>query len=266
MRRVWITLGLLMLLLWGGFTPRNAAQAGALQARLDQFPHWRSPPSLPAAQGDLYYPDWLAGEWTVTSTLIEIAAPLAPDLVTPGFESNRKQLGKGITFPVRFLPAKPTAPWPQSPFPIGLAAQGIVADRVYNGTSLTEALMGKDVLESIQVGRSPNRQVARFRNGQELVTKISDRATETSEEGTFISSELYQQEFRRDAQIYFNQVENTIAYRRVSVNPPQVTANQVTAIYLSPQDPDYFKARQQPVALYRYEMQFMPVLNPAEKL
>ncbi len=268
MKRVWMVLGLLIFMLLGGLTPNRVAQAGALQTRLNQFPNWRSQPTLPAAQGDLYYPDWLAGEWNVTSTLVDVVSPLAPELVTPGFKSNQRQLGKAVTFPVRFnLSTAEATPFP-SLFPVGSVSpqgppqgppQGIVADRVYNSTSLTEALMGKDTLQSIQIEtRSPNRQVARFRNGQELITQISDRDTETTAEHEFISSELYQQEFRSATQIYLNQVENTVAYRQVSADPPRIEANQVTAIYLSPQDPDYFKARQQPVALYRYHMSFEP--------
>jgi hypothetical protein len=263
MKRVWMVLGLIIFMLLGGLVANGVAQAGALQTRLDRFPNWRSQPTLPSAQGDLYYPDWLAGEWNVTSTLVDAVAPLAPELVTPGFESNRQQLGKTVTFPIRFKLSTAEVNQPQSPFPVGqVQPQGIVADRVYNGTSLTEALMGKDVLQSIQLDtRSPNRQVARFRNGQELVTQISDRGTETDADHEFISSELYQQEFRSATQIYLNQVENTIGYRLVSAKPRRIEANQVTAIYLSPQDPDYFKARRKPVALYRYRMSFEPKAN-----
>nr|WP_319592620.1 hypothetical protein [Zarconia navalis] len=38
------------------------------------------------------------------------------------------------------------------------------------------------------------------------------------------------------------------------VTADRVTADRVTAIYLSPQDPDYFKAQDRPVALYRYRL------------
>ncbi|MEL6327067.1 MAG: DUF6816 family protein, partial [Cyanobacteria bacterium J06626_23] len=37
---------------------------------------------------------------------------------------------------------------------------------------------------------------------------------------------------------------------------PAITADQITAIYLSPRDPDYFKAFNKPVALYRYRLTF----------
>jgi hypothetical protein len=39
------------------------------------------------------------------------------------------------------------------------------------------------------------------------------------------------------------------------VRSQQIEAEQITAIYLSPQDPDYFKAAGHPVALYRYHLQ-----------
>jgi hypothetical protein len=240
-----------------------SAKAGALQVRLEQFPDWRSPPILLPAQGDLYYPDWIEGKWNVTSTLVDLAAPLAPEVVTPGFEANQANLGQPVTFPVRFE-AAPVVPQtlPRSPFPVGTVrptTPGIVADRVYNGMSLATAILGQNTVQSIQVDpRSPNRQITLFQNGQQLITQISGRGLETASETEFVSSELYQQSFRGKAQIYLNQVENTIAYRLVSGDLPHIEADQVTAIYLSPQDPDYFKAKTQPVALYRYHLQFEP--------
>jgi hypothetical protein len=238
-----------------------AANAGTLQSRLDQFPNWRSPPILQPANGDLYYPDWMAGDWQVTSTLVDLAAPLAPAVVTPGFEASQKLLEQPVTFPVRFEPATVVLPVPpRSPFPVGTvstAPSRIVANRAYNGMGLATALLGRDVVRSIEVDpRSPNRQLAYFQNGQRLVTQISNRGVETLSDTEFVSSELYQQIFRSEAQIYLNQVENTIAYRWTSTEPEHIEADQVTAIYLSPQDPDYFKARAQPVTLYRYRLRF----------
>lgn len=250
---------IVLLMVLGG--PLLSARAGSLQVRLQQFPHWRSPPTLQPAQGNLYYPDWMVGQWQVTSTLVDLAAPLAPEVVTPGYEVNQRSLGQPITFAVRFGTAPP-APTARSPFPVGTvrpAHPGIVADRAYNGMSLATALLG-DAVQSIKLDpKSPNRQIAVFANGQRLVSQISGRGIEMPSKTEFISSELYQQFFRAKAQIYFNQVENTIAYRLVSVEPPSVEADQVTAIYLSPQDPDYFKATVQPVTLYRYRLQFKPV-------
>jgi hypothetical protein len=245
-----------------GLTPA-VAHAGPLQTRLEQFPDWRLPPILQPAQGDLYYPDWMAGKWQVTSTLIDLAAPLAPAIASPGFDASQKRLQQPVTFPVQFAPAQWSAaplPVPRSPFPVGAVTPktlGIVADRVYNGMSLAEATLGKQSLQSIRIDpKSPNRQVALFENGQRLTTEISDRGFETPSKRKFVSSELYLQTFRSETQIYFNRVENTTAYQLASLDPPHVEADQVTAIYLSPQDPDYFKAKNHPVALYRYHLEF----------
>ncbi|MFN9399889.1 MAG: DUF6816 family protein, partial [Dolichospermum sp.] len=94
-----------MLLLFLG---NNEAQAGELAEHLAKFPQWEKLTSVKPAEGDLVYPDWIAGRWKVTSTLIDLAAPLAPNIVTPGFENNRSQLNQPISFLVRFVKVKPT--------------------------------------------------------------------------------------------------------------------------------------------------------------
>lgn len=54
----------------------------------------------------------------------------------------------------------------------------------------------------------------------------------------FITTEVFQQLFK-GVQPYFNEVESTTAYQLLA--NLAMEANQVTAVYLSPQDPDYFK-------------------------
>jgi hypothetical protein len=66
--------------------------AGNLSDRLTNYPRWMTKPVVSFASGDLAYPDWMVGNWTVTSTLIDLTAPLAPQIITPGFESNRRYL------------------------------------------------------------------------------------------------------------------------------------------------------------------------------
>src|SRR4028118_1924088 len=102
MLRVFYNLCLVLVLLFWS----SAAQAGQLTQRLAQFPHWESKPPVSAAKGDLIYPKWIEGTWNVTSTLVDLAAPLAPDVVTPGFESNRQYLQQPVLFKVRFQPEK----------------------------------------------------------------------------------------------------------------------------------------------------------------
>lgn len=88
-----LCLVVLFLLGWS----ENSA-AGELSQRLANFPQWNKLTSVQPASGDLAYPEWMAGTWKVKSTLIDLAAPLAPDIVTPGFESNRKQLNQPVSF------------------------------------------------------------------------------------------------------------------------------------------------------------------------
>ena len=82
------------------------AQAETLAERVAAFPDWQSKPTVQAAEGDLAYPTWLAGTWHIKSTLVDLVAPFAPDLVTPGFESNRDYLDQPVDFDVRFVRQK----------------------------------------------------------------------------------------------------------------------------------------------------------------
>ena len=87
----------------------------------------------------------------------------------------------------------------------------------------------------------------------------SSRGTETPSRDRFIATEVTNQYFRRTNQPYFNQVETTTVYHQLPSPDSGIEAWQITAIYLSPQDPDYFKALNQPVALYRYRLQLEPI-------
>ncbi len=246
LRVFWGCFLILGLLLWGG-----EAQAGVLADRLPQFPHWEIPP-VSAAKGDLVYPDWMKGTWNVTSTLVDLVAPLAPEIVTPGFESNRRHLNQPVSFPVRF----------KTQDAITLAStkrknQPVVADRAFNGLSIGKAYLGDRAILSVKVDpNSPNRQVTLLRGDRQLVSIVTSRGTETLAPDRFIATEVSQQIFRGTPHLYFNIVETTTAYHQLHSS---IEANQVTAIYLSPQDPDYFKAVDRPVALYRYQLQLLPV-------
>jgi hypothetical protein len=246
-----------LLLLW--LLCSGSAWAGELGDRLSTFPHWNRKPAVEAAVGDLAYPDWFLGNWQVTTTLVDLVAPLAPDVVTPGFDSNRAYLNQPIPFSVRFVSVvqKPSTRF----VPTGQATSIIVSDRAYNGLSLAKAYLGdRPVLEVKVDPDNPNRQITLLRDNRQLVSTVTGRLTETPEANQFLTSELFQQEFLGAPQVYFNEVETTTAYTYHPDSDTAITADQVTAIYLSPQDPDYFKTVSlsgvQPVALYRYQMDF----------
>lgn len=293
----WVLVGLMVALVGLGLGVGTAA-ASILGDRLGTYPAWTSPPPIAAARGDLVYPDWFAGTWQATTTLVDLQAPLAPALTTPGFEANRQSLEQPVRFEVRFIPAHPTPQptprltprltpqltprltprltpfkslFPQSLFPQSQSPQSllpeslrpealppsrslIVADRAFNGFQIAQAYLGEDAVRSVEVApENPNQQLTTLRNGHQLVSLINGRRSEMPEPDHFLTSEMFQQVFRGAGPPYLNRVETTTDYRRVSEQA--IAAEQITAIYLSPQDPDYFKAGDRPVALYRYHLQ-----------
>jgi hypothetical protein len=235
--------------------------AGTLAQRVEAFPHWSTKAAVAAVTNgeDLVYPDWFAGTWTMTSTLVDAIAPLAPDLVTPGFADNQTFLHKPIDAVVRFVPARVVGgKFLAKPLQV---LQKIVGDRAFNGLSLAKAYLGNGVVQSVKVDpKNPNRQIMTLKESQKLLSVVTGRASEAPSSQEFISTELFQQIFRGwEESIYLNEVENTTAYHYTPRQTPTISAQQITAIYLSPQDPDYFKAQGRPVALYRYELAFVPI-------
>ena len=226
--------------------------AGSLSERIEQFPQWTSKPPVKLAKGDLEYPEWMAGTWNVNSTLTEQVAPLAPDIVTPGFEDNQDYINKAIAFPVRFgteyyTPNKSLLSAFKSSKPT------VVADRVFNGTKIAEAYLGDDNVYKVKVDPdNPNQQITFLQGERKLISKITGRDSEIPNDNHFIATEVTQQLFRSPERLYLNEVETTSSY--TLLNPNHISAEQITAIYLSPQDPDYFTAGDRPVALYRYHL------------
>lgn len=255
-----------MVLLWLGCSP--LALAGTLADRLAQYPNWQMKPLAQSARGDLIYPQWFAGEWLVNTTLVDLAAPLAPDLVTPGFEGNRELLNQPVTFDVRFVESRAFQMNGISltiPIIFHEMPRQIVSDRAFNGLSLAKAYIGDRTVLDVKVDpKNPNRQITLLNDNRQLISTITARSTEAPAPDQFITTEIFRQEFHGAPSLYFNEVETTTAYQQTpasssnDADAPAITADQVTAIYLSPQDPDFFKAGDRPVALYRYRMEFFP--------
>lgn len=244
-RQYWAIMSLVMSL-WLGLMVLPA-QAESLSARLDRYPAWHEKPSTQAARGDLAYPAWFTGDWSVETTLVDMVAPLAPGITTPGFESNRDYLNEPVGFDVRFRASDQARP------------EIIVADRAFNGMNIARAYMGENFVTAVKVDPSnPNRQITLLKGNRQLESTISDRATEQPDRTHFITSEVFQQVFHGTNQPYLNQVETTTAYRSVPDVAKPIVADQVTAIYLSPNDENYFKAANTPVAMYRYRLEFFP--------
>ncbi|NET01264.1 MAG: hypothetical protein F6K61_11970 [Sphaerospermopsis sp. SIO1G1] len=261
-----IILSILLILLF--IYPTSNVHAGELSEKLANFAQWEKLTSVKTAAGDLIYPDWMEGTWQVESTLIDLAAPLAPDIVTPGFEGNRQQLNKPINFLVRFIKIEPQNSGLKITNQQKNNSKILVADRVFNSLNLSRAYLGKEAVLAVKPDpKSPNRQITFFQGERQLVSSVTARITENTPDGKFITAEVFQQYFKGGSRAYFNTVESTTAYALLPTSQPKtspkisltISADQVTAVYLSPQDPNYFTAGSQPVALYRYRLDFFPL-------
>ncbi|MEO0834588.1 MAG: DUF6816 family protein [Cyanobacteria bacterium J06642_3] len=238
----------------------SSAYAGTIAERIEQFPQWTNKPKLKLAKGDLKYPEWMAGTWSVESILTEQFAPLAPDIVTPGFEDNQNYLNQAIAFEVRFGTEYETRPQ-------GLLSRlkssqaSVVADRGFNGQKIAQAYLGDDNVYRVKVDPdNPNQQITFLKGDRKLISKITGRTQETPDKNQFIATEMTQQLFRSPERLYLNEVETTSNYQLL--DPTNISAEQITAIYLSPQDPDYFTAGDRPVALYHYHLDLTKQNNP----
>lgn len=234
------------------FSCTDSAWGATIADRIQQFPQWNKKPTVKLAQGDLEYPDWMVGNWNVKSTLIEKLAPLAPEIISPGFETNDNYVDQEISFQVRFGTEY------YSP-PSGLfskfkpATPTVVADRAFNGKKIAEAYLGEDNVYQVKVDPAdPNQQITFLRGERKLISKVTGRGIEKPQANEFITTEVTQQIFRSPERIYLNEVETTSDYHLSGSG--KITAEQITAIYLSPQDPDYFIAGDRPVALYLYHL------------
>lgn len=230
------------------------AIAGILADRVEQFPSWGTKLALSRARGDLSYPDWMEGNWQVTSTLIQQVAPLAPEIVTPGFEKNHRYLDQPVQFEVMFE-RKYSLPGIKSLVPSLLRDQlPVVANRAFNGLEIAKAYLGEDEELEVKVDpNNPNRQLTLLPGQEQLISTVTNRDTEKPQQNQFIATEITQQVFQGPSRIYLNEVETTSIYE--SIAPDRIDAQQITAIYLSPQDPEYFEAAGRPVALYRYKLE-----------
>lgn len=267
MKKIILIAGLILGLMFG----KTDAQAGQLAERLSEFPDWNHKPMIQKAQGDLYYPQWMEGEWDVTSTLVDKVAPLAPQISTPGFEKNSTLMNQPIEFKVRFKTVQALPKLQIFPLTLFFTQAGseeqengkiypkIVSDRAFNGFNMGRAILGENGILSVKVDpTNPHRLITALPGNVELVSTVTGRSLEIPSEDQFIATEISQQVFESSSQIYFNEVETTTAYK-AELNAPvkSIVGDQVTAIYLSPQDPNFFAASGHPVALYRYKLKLV---------
>ncbi len=247
----------------------HSALAGNLSDRIDRFPNWDGAAQVINHEGELTYPEWFRGQWVATSTLLEQVAPLAPDVITPGFENNRQYIDKPIKFTVQFVPNNPEKAAKFLPLNLprlksNLPAPQIVADRAFNGLNIATAYLGAENVTSVKIDpNNSTKQITQLTQDRELEAFVTGFDRETTQPNQFIATELSQQIFRTSSTIYLNTVETTTSYQFAPTPTPSITATQISAIYLSPKDPNYFrtisKLQSRPVALYKYQLKLVPI-------
>jgi hypothetical protein len=251
--------------LW--FFGTKSTFAGVLSVRIDRYPQWDAQPQLSQHEGELTYPEWFRGRWLATSTLLAQTAPLAPEIVTPGFESNRQYIDKPIEFTVRFISTDPTKAVKSAPLKLpqltaNLPKPKLVADRAFNGLNIAKAYLGAANVKSVEIdAQNPTKQLTQLTQDRQLEAFITGFDREIPASDRFVASELSQQVFRTSATIYLNTVETTTSYQFSATPTPKITATQISAIYLSPQDPDYFRSGNRAVAIYKYRLELVPAVD-----
>lgn len=245
----------------------QGAMAGILSARIDGYPNWGTQLQVAQHEGELTYPKWFRGRWLATSTLLEQIAPLAPAIVTPGFENNRQYINKPIEFTVQFVPTDPSRSVKFSPLNLprlksNLPAPKIVADRAFNGLNIATAYLGAANVKSVKVDlQNPTKQITQLTQDRQLEAFVTGFDREIPDADRFVATELSQQVFRTSSTIYLNTVETTTSYQFSATPTPKIAATQISAIYLSPQDPDYFRSRDRAVAVYKYRLDLVPAID-----
>ncbi|WP_237741220.1 DUF6816 family protein [Geminocystis herdmanii] len=231
----------------------SSVNASILDQRISQYPQWDHKLSLPKPRQELIFPDWFEGIWDVTSTLKEQIAPLSPQFKTPSFDSNEIYVDKKINFLVKFIPTI-LIPKNNNFVPTIINKnQVIIPDRAFNGLSIAQAYLGEKNVKQVIVNKfNSTEQKTVFQKDNELISTVIGRKQETVSPNDFITSEITRQFFRRPNSVYLNLVETTTKYHLINEN--KIEGEQITAVYLSTEDPDYFLAIEQPVALYYYTL------------
>jgi hypothetical protein len=244
-------------------TTAQSVIASPLAEKIAGYPQWGQA-QVSQHEGELTYPEWFRGRWTATSTLLDQIAPLAPDIITPGFENNRQYIDRPVQFTVQFGPNNSTQITKFLPLNLPqLKSSGstpkIVADRAFNGLNIATAYLGAANVTAVNIdSQNPTKQITQLTEDRQLETFVTGFDLERPSSDQFIATELSQQIFRTSSTIYLNTVETATSYQFLSTPTPTITATQISAIYLSPQDPAYFRTLGRAVAVYKYQLTLVP--------
>ena len=207
--------------------------ASPLSEKIAGYPQWDTQIQASQHEGELSYPEWFRGRWTVTSTLLAQIAPLAPDIVTPGFENNRQYIDRPIEFTVQFIPnnINQTNKFLSLNLPqlkSSLPEPKLVADRAFNGLNIATAYLGAANIASVKIDpQNPTKQITQLTKDRQLETFVTGFDLERPSSDRFVATELSQQIFRTSSTIYLNTVETVTSYQLSLTPTPTITATQI---------------------------------------
>lgn len=127
-------------------SPLLASAALSIASRLEMDILNIPSPNVATEQGvdNLYFPSFLAGEWDVTQTLVDVSTPLGlkfvggpnglEDIATATMSEARNNIGKPVSLRLRFLPTK----W------------GVAEDRLFNAKQRLDAFAGRPVVSFVE--------------------------------------------------------------------------------------------------------------------
>mmetsp|Transcript_22390 Transcript_22390/g.33085 ORF Transcript_22390/g.33085 Transcript_22390/m.33085 type:complete len:308 (+) Transcript_22390:73-996(+) len=254
--------------------PPASAETKSIAARFDNDSITIPPPSYsPEFNGidNLYFPSWMAAEWSVVQTLVNTEAPLGvkflggPNGVEKiGIESlneARTQIDKPVSFKLRYIPTK----W------------GVAEDRLFNTRQRLDAFAGRSVVANVQyadVGGSNRPAVLAmggtsedplqttltyFKGPAAQKTFVVSHGSETLSDNSWAGYEV-------DRSIFALTNENTapplttdseLIWVFTRINENSIRAKLRIAGYLNAQsDTLYFDARKRAVSLQDYSLEF----------
>lgn len=223
--------------------------------------------------GELGFPAWFEGEWDCSMTFRGYEFPklatvsrqdIVNDVAIAGFQklsiAHVPDVGREKTeFVARWARRGPK----------------VVEDKAGNYAALINAVLGYQAVDDIVYdgAREPNRcsivfAQGRTRNAERIELFANARASEAVSDTIFLTSEY-------SRQVTFSpSTLSTVARQAVTeyqsfwthrLEGDTIRSNLLTAAYLEPQDPLFFKAVDQPVAVYSHDLLFRPRQATAAK-
>jgi hypothetical protein len=255
-------------------TEASASPKNSIASRFESDILKLPPPSYASELNgvdNLYFPSWMAGDWSVTQTLVNTSTPLglrfvggpngSIEIASKSMDEARQRIGQPVKLSLRYIQTK----W------------GVAEDRKFNARQRLDAFAGKSVVASVEyanVGGS-NRPSVLAMGGTEndpLQTTIV-RFKGPAAQKTFVVS--HNEEMISDSQWAGHEVDRSIfALTNQNTAPPLTTDSELVwmlekldnnrvkgklriAGYLNAQsDTLYFDARQCAVSLQDYTLDF----------